>query len=157
MSSSTTQTVPGVRRHPADLRRGLLHGQRREWSTRCAAPDLIEHQFGTAGVGAEAVQHVKASIRDVHGAFPDITFTIEDAVESGDTIWVRVRGRGTATGPLLRPPERQTRRHHRDRRRAGREWAHRRALGRPRPVRGSRADRRPGEAGVTRPAALNSR
>jgi predicted ester cyclase len=68
------------------------------------SPDLVEHQFGTAGVGAEAVQHVKASIRDVHGAFPDMTFTIEDAVESGDTIWVRVRGRGTATGPYFGPP-----------------------------------------------------
>jgi hypothetical protein len=29
-------------------------------------------------------------MRDVHRAFPDIKFTIEDAVESGDTIWVRV-------------------------------------------------------------------
>src|SRR5437870_615481 len=43
-------------------------------------------------------------MRDVHWAFPDITFTIEDAVESGDTIWVRVRGRGTATGPYFGPP-----------------------------------------------------
>lgn len=68
------------------------------------SPDLVEHQFGTAGVGAEAIAHVKAAIRDVHGAVPDITFTIEDAVESGDTIWTRVRGRGTATGPFFGPP-----------------------------------------------------
>ena len=66
--------------------------------------DLIEHQFGLAGVGADAVQHVKDAIRDVHGAIPDVAFTIEDAVESGDTIWVRVRGRGTATGPFFGPP-----------------------------------------------------
>ena len=68
------------------------------------SPDLVEHQFGTAGRGAEAIAHVKASIRDVHGAFPDISFTIEDSAESGDVIWVRVRGRGTATGPFFGPP-----------------------------------------------------
>jgi predicted ester cyclase len=68
------------------------------------SPDLVEHQFGLAGAGPDAVQHVKDAIRDVHGAIPDIAFTIEDAVESGDTIWVRVRGRGTATGPFFGPP-----------------------------------------------------
>jgi predicted ester cyclase len=68
------------------------------------APDLVEHQFGLAGVGAEAVQHVKDAIRDVHKTTPDISFTIEDAVERGDTIWVRVRARGTATGPFFGPP-----------------------------------------------------
>jgi len=69
----------------------------------CSA-DLVEHQFGLAGSGAEAVEHVKAAIRDVHGAVPDIAFAIEDSVESGDTIWVRVRGRGTATGPFFGRP-----------------------------------------------------
>jgi predicted ester cyclase len=69
----------------------------------CAA-DLVEHQFGMAGVGADAIQHVKDAIRDVHAATPDISFTIEDSVEHGDTIWVRVRARGTATGPFFGPP-----------------------------------------------------
>jgi len=69
----------------------------------CSA-DLVEHQFGLAGRGAEAVEHVKAAIRDVHRMAPDLRFTIGDAVESGDTIWVRVRGRGTATGPFFGPP-----------------------------------------------------
>src|SRR3954470_13781426 len=68
------------------------------------SPDLVEHQFGTAGVGDEAVQHVKGAIRDVHRAIPDASFTIEDAVESGDTIWVRVRAQGTASGPFFGPP-----------------------------------------------------
>ena len=68
------------------------------------SPDLVEHQFGLAGGGAEAIAHVKAAIRDVHWAFPDISFTIEDSAESGDIIWVRVRGRGTATGPFFGPP-----------------------------------------------------
>ena len=68
------------------------------------SPDLIEHQFGTAGVGDDAVRHVKASIRDVHRVLPDATFTIEDAIESGDMIWVRARARGTASGPYFGPP-----------------------------------------------------
>ena len=42
------------------------------------SPDLVEHQFGLAGGGAEAIAHVKAAIRDVHRAVPDISFTIED-------------------------------------------------------------------------------
>jgi predicted ester cyclase len=68
------------------------------------SPDLVEHQFGTAGVGRVAVEHVKDAVRNVHEAFPDLAFTIEDAVESGDTIWVRVRARGTASGPYFGPP-----------------------------------------------------
>ena len=68
------------------------------------APDLVDHQFGLAGTGAEAIQHLKDAIADVHGAVPDICFTIEDSVEQGDAIWVRVRGRGTATGPFFGPP-----------------------------------------------------
>lgn len=69
----------------------------------CAA-DLVEHQFGMAGVGADAIQHVKDAIRQVHAATPDMSFAIEDSVEHGDTIWVRVRARGTATGPFFGPP-----------------------------------------------------
>jgi predicted ester cyclase len=68
------------------------------------APDLVEHQFGLAGTGPVAISHVKAAIRDVHAAIPDIAFTIEDAVEHGDTIWMRVTGRGTATGPFFGSP-----------------------------------------------------
>ena len=68
------------------------------------SPDLVEHQFGTSGVGAQALAHVKAAIRDVHRAVPDIRFTIEDSTESSGLIWVRVRGEGTATGPFFGPP-----------------------------------------------------
>ena len=72
------------------------------------SPELIDHQFGLAGRGAEAIDHVKAAMADVHGAFPDVTFTIEDSVTvgaaQGDTVWVRVRGRATNTGPFFGPP-----------------------------------------------------
>ena len=69
------------------------------------SPDLVEHQFGLAGSSAaDNLQHVKDAMRDVHGAVPDISFAIEDSVERGDTIWMRVRARGTATGPFFGPP-----------------------------------------------------
>jgi predicted ester cyclase len=69
------------------------------------SPDLVEHQFGLAGASpTEALEHIRAAIRNVHEAFPDVQFTIEDHAEVGDTIWVRVRGRGTATGPYFGPP-----------------------------------------------------
>jgi predicted ester cyclase len=68
------------------------------------SPDLVDHQFGTAGRGAEAIKHVKAAIRNVHEAVPDIRFSIEDWFQDGEVIWVRVRGQGTATGPYFGPP-----------------------------------------------------
>lgn len=68
------------------------------------SPDLVEHQFGLAGLGDEAIIHVKEAIRQVHTMAPDISFTIEDSVEAGDTIWVRVQARGTATGPFFGSP-----------------------------------------------------
>src|SRR5947209_3208142 len=58
-------------------------------------PDCIEHQFGLEGVGASAIAHVKAAIADVHGALPDLSFTLEDSVEAGDTAWARFRGTAT--------------------------------------------------------------
>ena len=68
------------------------------------SPDLVEHQFGLEGSGSDAIEHVKAAIRNVHEIVPDMTCTIEDSVEAGDTIWTRVRAHGTATGPFFGPP-----------------------------------------------------
>jgi len=68
------------------------------------SPDLVEHQFGMSGHGEEAVRNIKNAIRDVHEAVPDMSFTIEDSAEHGDTVWVRARGRGTATGPFFGAP-----------------------------------------------------
>ncbi|TDU87222.1 SnoaL-like polyketide cyclase [Kribbella voronezhensis] len=68
------------------------------------APDVIEHQFGLAGSGAEAIAQIKRAIRDVHAMMPDVVYTIEDSVTHGDTVWARGRARGTATGPFFGPP-----------------------------------------------------
>jgi predicted ester cyclase len=104
-------TSPSPVRHDSEamtvMRRifdeGFATGETAVVDELCAA-DLVEHQFGLAGAGAEAIEHVKQAIRDVHRATPDMSFTIEDAVEQGDTIWVRVRAQGTATGPFFGPP-----------------------------------------------------
>ena len=42
------------------------------------SPDLVEHQLGLAGVGAEAIAKVKKGMLDVHRAMPDLRFTVED-------------------------------------------------------------------------------
>src|SRR6185312_11888006 len=59
---------------------------------------------GLSGRGPEALEKVRDAVRQVHAAIPDMTYTIDDFVESGDTIWVRATGRGTASGPFFGPP-----------------------------------------------------
>ncbi len=71
------------------------------------APDLVEHQSGLAGTGAEALGRVKEAIRDVHAAIPDLRFDLQDWATSGDTCWVRFRAHGTNTGPFFGPPSRR--------------------------------------------------
>ena len=73
------------------------------WST-----DLAKHQFDMNGSGAQALEHVKDAIRQVHAAMPDMTFVIEDSVEDGDTIWVRDRDPGYGQGPFFGPPRGRT-------------------------------------------------
>jgi predicted ester cyclase len=105
MSTSANPTAYEVLRRMFD--EGFATGNETIADELCS-PDLVEHQFGLQGQGAEAVANVRAAIRDVNGAFPDIRFTIEDFVEDGDKIWVRARGRGTATGPFFGPPSGRT-------------------------------------------------
>jgi predicted ester cyclase len=66
------------------------------------APDFVEHQNGSQGVGPEAVRRTASGLRV---SFPDLTIEIQDAIASEDTVWVRARGRGTDTGGVAgRPP-----------------------------------------------------
>ena len=53
---------------------------------------------------AEAIAYIKTCMSDVHSAFPDLRFTVQDWVERDDTIWVRAEGAGTNTGPFAGPP-----------------------------------------------------
>jgi predicted ester cyclase len=85
------------------LQEGFATG-RTEIVDEVCSPELIEHQFGLAGDGAAAIAHVKAAIQDVYALMPDIAYTVEDSVTRGDTVWVRGRARGTATGAFFGPP-----------------------------------------------------
>lgn len=66
------------------------------------APDFIEHQNGSQGMGPEAVRRMASGLR---ASFPDLTLEVQDAIASEDTVWVRARGRGTDAGGVAgRPP-----------------------------------------------------
>jgi predicted ester cyclase len=68
------------------------------------SPDVIEHQFGLAGVGPTAIEKIKRGIVTVHAAMPDLRFTIADVAQVGPTVWIRAEGTGTNTGPFIGAP-----------------------------------------------------
>lgn len=76
------------------MQRGFEQGDDTVVDDLCA-PHLVEHQFGLAGTGASAIEHVKQAIRDVHKMIPDIRYSYDAMVADGDTLWVRMTGRGT--------------------------------------------------------------
>jgi predicted ester cyclase len=68
------------------------------------SPDVVEHQFGLGGSGADALAKLTRGIADVHRAFPDVRFEIADSSVSGDTVWVRAEATATNTGPFFGQP-----------------------------------------------------
>jgi predicted ester cyclase len=64
------------------------------------APDLIEHQRG-ADPGSDGL---RALIRGLREPFPDLHLEIEATATAGDTVWARIRARGTNTGTLWGRP-----------------------------------------------------
>lgn len=61
------------------------------------SPSIVEHQ---AGMG-DGPQGVKGAIAYLRSVFPDFTLTIEDMTTEGDTVWARLRARGTQRGPHM--------------------------------------------------------
>lgn len=57
------------------------------------SPHYVEHQYGAPDLRGPAV--VKAVFDDIRKQVPDIELAIEDIVEHGDKVWMRMRGRGT--------------------------------------------------------------
>lgn len=64
------------------------------------APHHEEHQAGM-GPGPEGVKGAIAYLRSV---FPDFTLTVEDTTTDDDTVWGRLRARGTQLGPHMGMP-----------------------------------------------------
>ena len=62
------------------------------------SPDFVEHQTGEHPAYREGV---KGLIRYLHQALPDLTCAIEEMVASGDTVWARLRARGTHRGTFM--------------------------------------------------------
>lgn len=83
-------------------------GGRTAVADELCSPDLIGHQFGLRGEGAEAIAKVKKGMTEVHGMSSDLIYTIEDWAERDGTVWVRSIGRGTFTGPFFGPPTGRT-------------------------------------------------
>jgi predicted ester cyclase len=67
------------------------------------APDHVEHQnFGPSHpLGPDGTKAVIASLRR---AFSDFHLTIEDLAVAGDTVWLRMTGRGTNDGSFIGHP-----------------------------------------------------
>jgi steroid delta-isomerase-like uncharacterized protein len=69
-----------------------------------AAAELLTPDFIANIPGAPAPLHGRDAwaigVRGMFAAFPDLSITIEDAVEQGDRVAVRVRFRGTHGGPF---------------------------------------------------------
>lgn len=63
-------------------------------------PDFIEHQFGLH----PTIEGMQGDIQFLRTAFPDFNLTIEEMVEVGDKVWVRMTGRGTNRGGFMGPP-----------------------------------------------------
>jgi predicted ester cyclase len=93
----------GVRVLRRILDEGFAQG-RTEIVDELFAPDLVEHQFGMAATGAEALERVRRAMTDLHSMAPDIHYTIEDWAERDGVSWVRVTARGTLTGSFFGPP-----------------------------------------------------
>ena len=64
------------------------------------SPDFREHQRGQKS----GPENLKALIRQLRDWFPDFTLTPDDIVQGGDTVWGRMKGRGTNTGPIMGHP-----------------------------------------------------
>ncbi|HLZ21036.1 MAG TPA: ester cyclase [Ktedonobacterales bacterium] len=62
------------------------------------SPDFVEHPAGVHPANREGVKRL---ITYLHQALPDLTCAIEEMVASGDTVWARVRARGTHRGTFM--------------------------------------------------------
>lgn len=67
------------------------------------APDFLDHDpLPGQPAGAAGAEYV---VSTMHGAHPDLRFTIDDLVAEADRVTVRWTLRGTNTGPMFgRPP-----------------------------------------------------
>jgi len=72
------------------------------------APEIIDHQFAPDGSPGRTVtrEQFKGFVHALRAGIPDLRYTVEDAAQVGDKVWLRVRARGTdsGTGQFGHPP-----------------------------------------------------
>ncbi len=92
--------------------RELFGAGRLELADELIAPDCVDHggESAPGGPGREAdaargPDAIKTVVRWLRGAFPDLTYEVEDAFGDGDRVALRCTVRGTHQGEFLgRPP-----------------------------------------------------
>jgi predicted ester cyclase len=76
--------------------------------TRPIVPEIIDHQFAPDGSPGRVItrEQFKGFVQGLRAGIPDLRYTVEDAVQAGDKVWLRVRARGTdsGTGQFGYPP-----------------------------------------------------
>ena len=72
------------------------------------APEIVDHQFAPDGSPGRTLtrDQFKRFVRALRAGIPDLHYTVEDAAQVGDKVWLRVRARGTdsGTGQFGHPP-----------------------------------------------------
>ena len=63
-------------------------------------PNYREHQFGMP----PNIEGLKASVRALRAAFPDLKLTIEEMSAESEKVWVRMTARGTHGGEFMGVP-----------------------------------------------------
>ena len=77
---------------------------RMEFVDELFAPDYAHHDPANPDGAIGGVEDVRFHLEALRRAFPDVTFTVEDMVESGDDILVRWSARLTHTGDYFGIP-----------------------------------------------------
>jgi Predicted ester cyclase len=65
------------------------------------APDFVEHQNGSQGIGPAAVQNI---IKGLHASLSDMKLSIDDIVAAGDDVWVRSYATARNDKPIMGRP-----------------------------------------------------
>lgn len=91
-----------MRQHPTgslqDTLLEVFNAGRTDLADRLVAPDYIEHALPPGAPGG--LPALLAYLEHIRTAFPDLRLTVEDAVEQGDRLALRLSATGTHLGPL---------------------------------------------------------
>src|SRR3989337_618718 len=91
---STEETKAIARRYIELFNRGDLAGL-----DEVAAPDLVDH-YAAPGQ-APGLEGLKQALAGIRSAFPDMNVSIDDVIAEGDTVVLRLTGRGTHQGDFM--------------------------------------------------------